>query len=157
MSDLEDDCLNPSFFNSKNKYVINQCNFDKIPGSPIAYWADKHVFEAFEKGTPLFELSDIKQGLATADNNRFLKFWFEVDYHKIGFSYESCVASKNSNLKWFPCNKGGKYKKWYGNQIEVINFQNGAEELRNFKKANAKLAALESTGHVPPREQTTSS
>ncbi|WP_276954664.1 BREX-1 system adenine-specific DNA-methyltransferase PglX [Methanobrevibacter woesei] len=124
------------FFNKDNTYLINQNNFDKIPGSPIAYWADKHVFEAFEKGTPLFELSDIKQGLATADNNRFLRYWFEVDYHNIGFSYESCVASKNSNLKWFPCNKGGKYKKWYGNQIEVINFQNGAEELRNFKKAN---------------------
>ena len=95
LSDLEDGSLNPSFFNSNNKYVINQSNFDKIPGSPIAYWADKHVFEAFEKGTPLIELSDIKQGLATADNNRFLRYWFEVDYHNIGFNYKSCDESKS--------------------------------------------------------------
>ena len=118
------------------KYLLNQSNFDKIPGSPIAYWADKHVFEAFEKGTPLHELSNVKVGLQTGENDYFLRYWFEVDYHNIGFSYESCVASKNSNLKWFPHNKGGKYKKWYGNQNFVINFENDGFELENFKKAN---------------------
>ena len=123
------------FFNKDNTYLINQNNFDKIPGSPIAYWADKHVFEAFEKGTPLIELSDIKQGLATADNNRFLRYWFEVDYHNIGFNYKSCDESKNSNLKWFPYNKGGKYKKWYGNQDYVINWKNDGYEVRNYEKS----------------------
>ena len=117
------------------KFYSNTFHYMRIPGSPIAYWADKHVFEAFEKGTPLIELSDIKQGLATADNNRFLRYWFEVDYHNIGFNYKSCDESKNSNLKWFPYNKGGKYKKWYGNQDYVINWKNDGYEIKNYEKS----------------------
>ena len=121
------------------KFYSNTFHYMRIPGSPIAYWADKHVFEAFEKGTPLIELSDIKQGLATADNNRFLRYWFEVDYHNIGFNYKSCDESKNSNLKWFPYNKGGDFKKWYGNQDFIVNWENDGYEIRNFYGSNGKL------------------
>ena len=61
-------------------------------------WADKHVFDAFQNGTPLIDIGDVKQGLATADNNRFLRLWYEVDSNNIGLNYGSCDESKNSNL-----------------------------------------------------------
>ena len=69
------------------------------------------MFEAFQKGKKLIDFSDIKVGLQTGDNNRFLRQWFEVDHFNINFSCESCVESKNSNLKWYPYNKGGDFKK----------------------------------------------
>ncbi|MBP3791347.1 MAG: BREX-1 system adenine-specific DNA-methyltransferase PglX, partial [Methanobrevibacter sp.] len=71
--------------NDKNKYLIKQNNFDKIPGSPIAYWVDDNLIACFNN-TKLESLGSVKQGLATADNNRFLRFWYEVDFNKIGFS-----------------------------------------------------------------------
>ena len=97
------------------------------------------MFEAFQKGTPLIDIGDIKQGLATADNNRFLRQWFEVNNFNINFSCESCVESKNSNLKWYPYNKGGDFKKWYGNQNYVVNWLNDGYEIRNFRNSSGKL------------------
>ena len=97
------------------------------------------MFEAFQNGTPLSDMGDIKQGLATADNNRFLRQWFEVNSSKINFSCESCDESRNSDLKWYPYNKGGDFKKWYGNQNYVVNWLNDGYEIRNFKNSAGKL------------------
>ena len=93
------------------------------------------MFEAFKNGIPLIDIGDIKQGLATADNNRFLRQWFEVNSSNINFSCGSCDESKNSDLKWYPYNKGGNFKKWYGNQNYIINWKNDGFEVRNFKKS----------------------
>ena len=121
--------------NDKNKYFIKQDNFDKIPGSPIAYWIDNNLISCFNN-TKLESLASVKQGLATADNNRFLRFWYEVDFNKIGFSSKTCEDSKNTGKKWFPYNKGGSFRKWYGNQEYILNFENNGFELENFEKAN---------------------
>ena len=121
--------------NDKNKYIIKQFNFDKIPGSPIAYWIDDNLIACFNN-TKLESLANVKQGLATADNNRFLRYWWEVDFNNIGFSSINCEDSKLSGYKWFPFNKGGSFRKWYGNQEYVINFENNGIELENFEKAN---------------------
>lgn len=120
--------------NDKNMYRIKQNNFDKIPGSPIAYWVDDNLISCFNN-TKLESLGSVKQGLATADNNRFLRFWYEVDFNKIGFSSKTCDDSKDSGKKWFPYNKGGSFRKWYGNQEYIINWENDGYELRNFKKS----------------------
>lgn len=125
----------PNFNNDKNKYIIKQFNFDKIPGSPIAYWIDDNLIACFNN-TKLESLANVKQGLATADNNRFLRYWWEVDFNNIGFSSINCEDSKLSGYKWFPFNKGGSFRKWYGNQEYVINFENNGIELENFEKAN---------------------
>ena len=93
------------------------------------------MFEAFQKGIPLIDIGDIKQGLATADNNRFLRQWFEVNTSNINFSCGSCDESKNSDLKWYPYNKGGNFKKWYGNQNYIINWKRDGFEVRSFKKS----------------------
>ena len=93
------------------------------------------MFEAFKNGIPLIDIGDIKQGLATADNNRFLRQWFEVNSSNINFSCGSCDESKNSDLKWYPYNKGGNFKKWYGNQNYIINWKRDGFEVRSFKKS----------------------
>ena len=146
LSDVENDIVNPVFFNDKNKHLIKQDNFDKIPGSPIAYWVDDNLIDCFNN-TKLESLASVKQGLATADNNRFLRFWYEVDFNKIGFSSKSCEDSKNSKLKWFPYNKGGDYRKWYGNQEFVVNWENDGFEIRNIKGPNGRIRSRAQNTH----------
>ena len=126
------------FHNDKNKYIIKQFNFDKIPGSPIAYWIDDNLIACFNN-TKLESLANVKQGLATADNNRFLRYWWEVDFNNIGFSSINCEDSKNTNKKWFPYNKGGDYRKWWGNQEFVVNWENDGYEIRNIIGPNGRV------------------
>lgn len=90
----------------KDLYQVSQSNFDKIPGSPIAYWASENLIRDFEEGTPLGELVNAKQGLATADNKRFLRQWFEVEINNIKFDAHSLEEARDSRKKWFPFNKG---------------------------------------------------
>lgn len=120
-------------------YEISQENFEKIPGMPIAYWASPNLIEAFEKGKPMNSLVDPKQGLATANNDRFLRLWHEVDYNKISFKSDSIESSVESGAKWFPYNKGGERRQWYGNYDYVVNWENDGFEIRNFKDDLGKL------------------
>ena len=117
----------------------NQANFEKIPGSPIAYWASNALLHDFEVGVRMDELVDPRQGLATADNNRFLRQWYEIDIQNISFNSKSIAESIVSNKKWFPYNKGGAYRKWYGNYDYVVNWENDGAEIRNFKGPNGKI------------------
>ncbi|MCT4448642.1 BREX-1 system adenine-specific DNA-methyltransferase PglX [Lacticaseibacillus rhamnosus] len=126
----------------KGLYRTNQTNFGKIPGSPIAYWSSMNLIHDFEVGTPMSEIVDPRQGLATADNDRFLRQWFEVAYQTIKFDAKSIDESISSNKKWFPYNKGGSYRKWYGNYDYVINWHNNGEEVRNFKFPNGKQRSV---------------
>ena len=123
----------------KDLYQVGQSNFDKIPNSPIAYWASQNLFKDFEKGTPLGQLVDAKQGLATADNKRFLRQWFEVQINHISFNSHNIEESIKSNKKWFPLNKGGAYRKWYGNYDYVVNWKNNGYEIRHFTDNKGKL------------------
>ena len=117
------------------RYQINSNIFSNIPRNPIAFWIDENLVKSFESKN-LNTFSSIKQGLATADNNRFLRLWYEVNFNKIGFNLHSCDESKDSGLKWFPFNKGGSFRKWYGNHEYVLNFENNGYELINFEKSN---------------------
>ena len=115
------------------RYTTDQRGFDVIPGSPVAYWVDKRIVENFNVGTRVDTFAFPKQGLATADNNRFLRLWFEVSIDNIGLGYKNAEDAEESCKKWFPYNKGGGFKKWYGNNEYVINWENNGSELRNFK------------------------
>ena len=106
----------------KYLYRTNQANFKKIPGSPIGYWASQNLIRDFEVGRPLNEYVDARAGITTADNNRFLRQWFEVTYTAIKFDAHSIKESISSRKKWFPYNKGGAYRKWYGNYDYIIAF-----------------------------------
>ncbi|WP_311319022.1 BREX-1 system adenine-specific DNA-methyltransferase PglX, partial [Levilactobacillus brevis] len=126
-----------------NRYNrTNQTNFGKIPGSPIAYWASQQLIRDFETGRPLSKFVDPRQGLATADNNRFLRQWFEVAYSSIKFDARSIEESISSRKKWFPYNKGGTYRKWYGNYDYVVNWKNDGYEIKHFTFPNGKQRSV---------------
>lgn len=111
-------------------YQTNQRNFIKIPGSPISFWISKNLINDFIIGTRLDKIVAPKQGLATTDNNRFLRQWFEVDYSKIEFTAESKIDAMRSGYKWFPFNKGGAFRKWYGNNDYIVNYENDGTEIK---------------------------
>ena len=116
-------------------YSIATADFKKIPGCPIAYWCSNKVRQLFSECQLLGAISDPRQGLASADNARFLRNWFEVNLDKIGFGYSSTDKAEDSGRKWFPIDKGGEFRKWYGNQTHVINWYNNGCDLKNFKRA----------------------
>lgn len=111
------------FLNNKNYYKADQKEFEKIPGSPIAYWVSDKVRE-------LFSLSKIEDyafagiGMRTGDNERFLRLWNEVNYNKIGLGITNSKEAVESRKKWFPYNKGGEFRRWYGNNNYVVNWEN---------------------------------
>ena len=109
-----------------HRYATQQSNFSKIPGSPVAYWISNRLFEAFSDKL-LSDFAQTKQGFATGDNDRFLRFWHEVSDVNTAF-----LCKKGANLKWFPCNKGGSYRKWYGNNTYLANWYNDGSEMRGF-------------------------
>lgn len=109
------------FYNSCNSYTSLQENFENISGTPIAYWASEAVFKCFDN--PKLEvLAEARQGLATGNNNEFIRFWNEVPKEEIGFGYHSNEEFLNSGQKYAPFLKGGTYRKWYGNLDLVIKF-----------------------------------
>lgn len=102
-----------------------------LPTAPIAYWLGEPVLRAFE-GTALGEVVPVREGLITGDNDRFLRRWFEVEADKIAFS----GSQKN---KWYLLNKGGSYRRWYGNREYVVNWENEGEEIMDFRDEKGKL------------------
>ena len=121
------------FLIGENRYAASQFDFSKIPGSPVAYWVSEAMFSAFEKGVELGTIADSKQGVATADNNRFLRMWHEVSFRKVCLTAGNSNEAVDSHKKWFPYNKGGEFRRWYGNNDYLINWYNDGLELRNFK------------------------
>ena len=101
-----------------------QDEFKKIPGSPVAYWVSERMRDVFEEGTLLGKLVDARVGLQTGDNDQFLRRWHEVDHGKCSYGSESRDAAAQSGKKWFPYNKGGEFRKWYGNQDYLVNWEN---------------------------------
>lgn len=116
---------------------VEQLNFDKIPGAPIGYWVSPKIQEIFTSNLALSAVCSPTQGLATADNARFLRSWFEVNYNRIGFGYENAALAAHSQKKWFPYNKGGAFRRWYGfsSNENIINWSNDGQELKNFPPA----------------------
>ena len=111
-------------------FEANQDNFLKISGSPIGYWVTEDVIKAFSNEKKLGDLANVKNGMSTTDNNRFLRQWYEVDRNKIGLNCKNAKEAMNSKKKWFPYNKGGDYRKWYGNIGLVVNWENDGKEIK---------------------------
>lgn len=109
-------------------YGINQSNFEKIPGSPIGYWISESVIDAYSNSI-LSDSALFKRGIGTGNNNRFLRLWFEISYDKF------------SEKKWTKYNKGGSYRKWYGNREYVVDWENDGYEIKNNFSADGKLSS----------------
>lgn len=104
-----------------------------IPGRPIVYWASQEMLRAFSVGTPLGEIAPAKQGLATADNERFLRQWFEVSADRSYMRARDREDAKASGARWFPYNKGGQFRRWWGNQDYVVNWDGDGSEIWEFR------------------------
>ena len=117
---------------SRNRFAqVSTDNFSKIPGSPVAYWASKTVLELFEQKC-IDNYVLFRQGMATSDNNRFLRLWYEVLLTKENFNATDLRDAEQSNKKWFAYNKGGEYRKWYGNAEYVVNWENDGREMKAY-------------------------
>ena len=124
------------FFNKNKQYCVDTIKFQLIPGSPLAYWVPEHTIELFNNNK-LSSVSNSRIGLATGRNDKYLRLWFEVDFNKIGFGMTR-QAAYQSGLKWFPYDKGGDYRKWYGNRMYIVDWQNDGYELQNTMHPDGK-------------------
>ena len=118
------------FLAGENGYPhVSQQNFEKIPGCPIGYWVSEKALKVFTSNTYINDVATPRQGMATSDVNRFIRLWYEVANIKIGFGKKSRTEALQSECKWFPHNKGGGIRKWYGNNIFVVNWENDGREI----------------------------
>lgn len=109
-------------------------NFLEVPGNPIAYWATFKLIENFKKGRSLSSIANVKKGLDTGDNSRFLRIWHEVNIKNTSINN----FQSHDNKKWIPLQKGGSFRKWYGNNDYVINWKNNGMEIKSTGKANIR-------------------
>lgn len=136
----DEDVTNIELFNFKHSengiklyFEADQSDFEKIPGSPIGYWVSPNILKIFTSNLALSAVCSPTQGLATADNARFLRLWSEVNRSRIGFGFENAASAARSGIKWFPITKGGSFRRWYGNMSYIVNWENNGIELKNFK------------------------
>lgn len=122
-------------------YEAVQSDFNKIPGTTIAYWISKNMLGAYEAGKNIGEIAFPKTGMTTGDNNRFLRMWFEVNINNAKFDVESAKEAQCSEKKWFPYCKGGGFRRWYGYNEYLVNWFNDGYEIKNNIKANGLKAA----------------
>lgn len=123
------------FYDEKRRYIKSSEDFEAIPGTLITYWISDKIVNAFKNGRKLGELAYPKQGLATSNNDKYLRFWYEVDVSKMNVKATSLEDACESGKKWFPYCKGGSFRKWYGNRDYVIDWNDDGNLLRNDKKA----------------------
>lgn len=127
------------FFEKRGVFYAKQDNFSKIPGSPVAYWVSNKFREIY-KDAELFEsIADIKSGVMSGDDARFIRFWHEVAFPKFDCSCKNVAECVEHKTKWFPVTRGGQYRKWYGNIEEVINLYNGGYEIAFENQKNHRL------------------
>ena len=128
------------FLAETNRYTAQQDNFSKIPGAPVAYWVSEKVFVAFANHHCLKQCGQTSKGLITGDNERFMRRWWEIFESKICFDSDSEEAAFKSKMKWFPCNKGGEARKWFGNNEYIVNWYNRGYEVLQKAKAEGRHA-----------------
>lgn len=129
------------FLAGDNQYEAVQDNFEKIPGSPVAYWVSERTFNICKKNKTFEDFATTRAGMITGNNNIFIRFWSEVDFQKLGLSMHTREDAINSRKKWFPYNKGGEYRKWYGNNDYVVNWENDGFVMRNYTDQSGKVPA----------------
>lgn len=118
------------FLACENRYIANQDNFAKIPGSPVAYWVSENWFRVFESSPGMRDIAVLKKGTSTGDNQRFIRQWQEVEYNDIFLVAHTPEEAESSEKKWFPINEGGERRKWYGNRFDIVNWKSDGAEMK---------------------------
>lgn len=114
-------------------YETSSSNFSKIPGSPVAYWVSDNMLRAFEHKT-INDIEPPRFGMSTSDNNRFVRMWHEVSYNKFAHPVET-MDEVDFSKKWYPYNNGGEFRRWYGDNGDVVNWENDGYEIKGFGRA----------------------
>jgi len=118
---------------------VNQTNYERIDGNPIAFMASEKLLKIFETAKPLKEIAEPKVGLQTGNNDEFLRLWYEVNEEKIGLGIKTLDDAQKCGRKWFPYNKGGDFKRWYGNRNYVVNWENDGYAIKHCFNSEGKL------------------
>ena len=113
-------------------YRTATSEFAKVPGSPIAYWLSEKMRASFTIGRPLSDVAELREGMSTGDNDTFMRAWWEVSAGRSAFGCGDLGRAEATGARWFPFNKGGAFRKWYGNQEYVVNWENGGETIRSY-------------------------
>ncbi len=114
---------------------MNISCYNSIPQNAFAYWINKNLINCFKRGRKLNEIGQAKKGLSTGDNEKYLRFWYEVSSDYSYFTATDYIQAMYTGKKWFPINKGGLARKWYGNNDYVVNYQYNGRGLQKFNKA----------------------
>ncbi|MEK1301199.1 BREX-1 system adenine-specific DNA-methyltransferase PglX [Limosilactobacillus fermentum] len=125
----------------KYLYRTNQTNFEKIPGSPIGYWASMSTIRQWGKRPTFSKEFKTRAGMITGDNSKFIRLWHEPSLSGTGFGFSNRDSAKVSGMKWFPYSKGGAFRRWYGNNEYVVNWQEDGNYMRNYRDSSGKIAA----------------
>lgn len=136
-----DEFRKPFKFPIINKRYVTTTSekFKSLPGKIIAYWISERFRKIFNECQNLGDISSPRQGMATGDNNRFLRFWYEINWCNVGIGFMSSRDAKLSKYKWFPYNKGGNFRKWYGNNEYLVYWENDGFYIKNFRDEKGKL------------------
>jgi type II restriction/modification system DNA methylase subunit YeeA len=115
-------------------YRASAADFKKIPGSPIAYWVSENFLTTFNNHKCIQDVASLKAGMSTGDNPTFQRYWYEVDLEKTQFD---CIGNDHSlnNVRWFPCNSGGQFRKWYGNNETVVDWENNGQRIKSHRSS----------------------
>jgi hypothetical protein len=128
-----DKCLAFHQRNKNNVFEIDQSTFQRIPGVPIAYWTSDKLRHAFDENKSLGTFAITRKGMVTADNSKYVRYWWEISSLKMGIGFLDRASAKLSGKKWFPYNKGGGFRRWYGNRLDVVNWESDGQDLQTNK------------------------
>ena len=116
-------------------YETNSENFSKIPGAPVAYWVSENFMRLLAPCSTICDISKPCIGMRTGDNDRFLRMWYEISFEKMSDRCKSSEEVINNGYKWIPYNKGGSFRRWYGNNEYVVNWENNGFEIKEATRA----------------------
>ena len=130
------------FLSGENRYYTSKIHFSFVPECPVIYWFSKRAFEPYIKKTSVLgSLAAPCAGLATGDNNKFQRYWYEVSYNNIGFGISDVIETISRDEKWYPCNSGGNSRKWSTDNLLVVNWHHDGIEVKSFRNTAGKIAA----------------
>ena len=122
------------FLAGENRYSSDQTNFSKIPGSPVAYWVGNQTINMYVDNPSLGKKFEVKTGIQTGGNEKFVRYWFESSIKKTGLGFKCFEQIRESRKKWFPYNKGGEFRKWYGNNFFIVDMENDGAGIKAYSK-----------------------
>lgn len=127
------------FLKGDDRHLVNLSALaNAIEGRPLVYWLPAQTVRTFEEYQNFRVLGQPKAGLSTADNPKFMRYWFEVDITRIGFGCRASEETKNHTARWYPCNSSYDGRKWFGNHLFVVNWENNGNDIKALKDKNGK-------------------